>query len=93
MTIRFRRRFKIFPGVTLNFTKRGISTSVGVRGAHVTVSDKGTRTTVGIPGTGLSSTEYERHERPAPGPQPRSNALVVWIVMCAVLAVVYFVLR
>lgn len=37
MARNFRRRVKIIPGVHLNFSKRGISTSIGVSGANVTV--------------------------------------------------------
>jgi hypothetical protein len=55
---RFRRRVKILPGITLNFSKSGVSTSVGWRGYHKTFSRKGIRTTAGIPGTGISYTEY-----------------------------------
>ena len=57
MGLRFRRSIRIFPGVRLNFSRSGISTSVGVRGAHVTMGKNGTRTTVGLPGTGLSYSE------------------------------------
>jgi hypothetical protein len=50
---RFRRPLKILPGVRLNFTQRGLSsTSVGKRGAMLNFSRKGTRGTVGIPGSG-----------------------------------------
>lgn len=82
-----------FPGCAHQPHQARVSTSFGVRGAHVMVSDKGTRTTVGIPGTGLSNTEYEPHEHPAQDAQPRSSAILFWIVMCAVLATIYFVLR
>lgn len=54
---RFRRSFKLFPGVRWNIGKRSSSMSFGGRGFHYTVGSKGTRTTVGIPGTGLSYTE------------------------------------
>jgi uncharacterized protein DUF4236 len=33
MGFRFHRSLKILPGIRLNFGKRGISTSIGVRGA------------------------------------------------------------
>jgi hypothetical protein len=49
----------VVPGVTLNIGKRGMSTSVGLRGAHVTFGN-GVRTTMGIPGTGLSYTSYRK---------------------------------
>ncbi|KAA5952069.1 MULTISPECIES: DUF4236 domain-containing protein [unclassified Pantoea] len=54
MGLRYRKRIKIAPGLSLNISKSGISTSIGGRGATINVSKKGVRTTVGIPGTGLS---------------------------------------
>lgn len=42
------------PGVRLNFSKSGVSTSLGPRGATINLSKKGARANVGIPGTGLS---------------------------------------
>jgi Protein of unknown function (DUF4236) len=47
------RRIKIAPGVTINVSKSGLSTSFGPRGAKITVGKRGVRKTVGIPGTGL----------------------------------------
>lgn len=49
----FRRRIKIIPGVRLNFSRGGISTSVGIRGANFTFSKDGTYLNTGIPGTGI----------------------------------------
>jgi hypothetical protein len=57
---RFQRRIKLFPGVHVNLSKSGISTTVGVRGAKVTLGHGQTRTTVGIPGTGISYTDIKR---------------------------------
>ena len=54
MGVRFRKSIKVLPGVRLNISKSGISTSVGKRGATVNFSKRGTRATVGIPGTGIS---------------------------------------
>lgn len=54
MGLRFRKSIKVLPGVKLNISKSGISTSVGRRGATVNFSKRGTRATVGIPGTGIS---------------------------------------
>lgn len=51
--MRFRRRAKLFPGVYLNFSKSGISTSIGVQGASITLGKKGTYLNAGIPGTGI----------------------------------------
>lgn len=53
MGLRFWRRVRIAPGVTLNLSKTGGSVSLGPRGAKYTVGPRGRRATVGIPGTGL----------------------------------------
>lgn len=52
----YRRRIKIIPGIHLNLSKSGITTSVGVRGASVTFGKNGTYINTSIPGLGL----YER---------------------------------
>jgi hypothetical protein len=44
----------LFPGVRLNFSAHGISTSIGPRGASLTVGPHGTTMNLGIPGTGMS---------------------------------------
>lgn len=56
MGFRFRRSIKIFPGVRINLSKKGVSSiSIGRRGATVNIRANGeTRATLGIPGTGLS---------------------------------------
>ena len=54
-SFRFRKSFKIVPGVKLNINKQSLSVTAGVRGAHYTLNSKGYRTaSVGLPGTGLS---------------------------------------
>lgn len=59
MGFNFRKSLKIAPGVRLNITKKGISSlSIGGKGARVNLGKKGTRTTVGLPGTGLSYSNY-----------------------------------
>src|ERR1044071_5671921 len=57
MGLRFRRSMRVFPGVRLNFSSRGISTTVGVRGLSVNVGPRGTYINAGIPGTGISFRE------------------------------------
>ena len=54
MGLRFRRRTKLFPGVSLNISKSSVSTSVGEPGATVNFRGDKTTTTVGLPGSGLS---------------------------------------
>lgn len=57
MGLRFRKSFKIAPGVKLNLNKNSTSITFGKRGAHYTVNSKGKKTaSVGIPGTGISYT-------------------------------------
>jgi len=51
--MRFRRRTKLFPGVYLNFSKSGISTTIGVPGASLNFNKQGTFLNTGIPGTGI----------------------------------------
>ena len=54
---RFRKSFKVAPGVRLNVSKKGISTSIGpTKGAKINIGPNGTRFTASIPGTGLSYT-------------------------------------
>lgn len=66
MGFRFQKRIKLFPGVSLNLSKSGVSTSIGPRGAKVTVGNGRVRTTVGLPGTGISHTVVAKNlKRPA----------------------------
>lgn len=76
--LRFYRRKQIFPGLRLNFSKRGVSASVGVRGAHVTLGRPGVRTTVGVPGTGLyyTSLAAAKHGRTPPREARNTGGLV-----------------
>lgn len=61
MGFRFRKSFKIAPGVRVNVGKKSIGISAGVKGARVSVNSSGRKTTtVGIPGTGLS---YQKTEK------------------------------
>lgn len=53
MAWRYRRRIKIAPGVHLNVSKKGFSTTIGVRGASVNFGRNGTYVNTGIPGTGF----------------------------------------
>ncbi len=63
MPIRFRRTLKIAPGVKLNFSKSGVSTTVGPKGFHFTFGKKGVRRTVSIPGTGVSEVDYVKKNK------------------------------
>ena len=78
MGLRFRKIFSVLPGVRLNVSKSGVSTSLGGHGATVNVGTSGKRTvTVGIPGTGLS------YNTPL---NALTALLVVAAILCAVVA-------
>ena len=53
MSLKFRKRIRVFPGFTLNLSKSGMSATLGVRGCSVNVSNNGTYLNTGIPGTGI----------------------------------------
>jgi hypothetical protein len=88
--LRFRRSLKIAPGVRLNFNKRSVGISAGVRGARYSVNSSGTRTrSVGIPGTGLSYISRSRARRRGeevgemvmPSPTRLLASLVGWLTV------------
>ncbi|WP_312141156.1 DUF4236 domain-containing protein [Stutzerimonas nitrititolerans] len=97
MAIRFRKSIKIAPGVRLNVSKSGLSTSIGGKGATVNVSKRGTRVTAGIPGTGLSASQLykssAKKRTPAPPPEysPAEWAVAaISLEIISVLCWVYF---
>lgn len=53
MGFSFRKRLKIMKGLYLNFSKNGVSTSVGAPGATLNFSKNGTKISTSIPGTGI----------------------------------------
>lgn len=55
MAFRFRSSIKIAPGVRLNLSRSGVSTTLGGRGLSVNVGRRGTWLNAGIPGSGISS--------------------------------------
>jgi hypothetical protein len=96
----FRRSIRILPGLRINIGKRGVSTSIGVRGAHVTVGHGKVRETVGIPGSGISysatqSTRQTRDEAPSEAQTqpvadvlPKGRAWRGWLSIAVLLAIV-----
>ena len=53
--LRFQHRLSIFPGVRLNFSCSGVSATIGVPGASLTIGGpNGPTANLGLPGTGLS---------------------------------------
>jgi hypothetical protein len=60
MPLRFQRRIRVSPGVSLNLNRQSVSASFGRRGAHLTVGPKGRRITFGLSGAGLYYTIYQK---------------------------------
>lgn len=75
MGFRFSKRITIVPGVRLNISGSGISTSVGPRGLSLTMGKRGTYLNAGLPGTGLSYRERldRSGQRSAPSPTEDST--------------------
>jgi hypothetical protein len=86
MGFRFYRRVRLFPGARLNFSKGGISFSLGRRGSWLTFGKRGTRATVGIPGTGLSYSESSPWK--AQQSQPHGSCLGKIFVVLLVAGVI-----
>lgn len=60
MSLRFRRRIRIAPGISLNVSKGGLGISAGPRGAKIGIGPRGMNQSLGIPGTGL---HYRKEDR------------------------------
>jgi hypothetical protein len=86
MGLRFRRSVKLLPGVRLNFSGSGVTTTVGPRGARVTFGGKRTRVTTGLPGTGISYTTFLEN-----GQRVRAQrGAGAWLVVLCLVALVGF---
>ncbi|MBS0374915.1 MAG: DUF4236 domain-containing protein [Proteobacteria bacterium] len=95
MGFRFSRRIRVLPGVRINLSKSGVSTSVGTRGAWLTFGKRGTRATVGLPGTGISYTMTSKPHEPTPvqtsapegEPMRRGRAhQLAWLLLALIVA-------
>lgn len=74
MGLRFRKSFKVAPGIKLNLNKKSTSVTFGGKGAHYTVSSTGKKTkSVGIPGTGLYYTETSSGKKDTNPPPPSQD--------------------
>lgn len=62
--MRFRKRVKVFPGFYLNFSKSGISSTIGVKGASINFSKRGTYLNSSMPGIGSQRIKTGHANRP-----------------------------
>jgi hypothetical protein len=83
--LRFQKRLQIFPGVRLNFSRSGVSATIGMQGASVTLGRSGAHANLGLPGSGVSyrkkvaswggskADEIPAEERPQDAPRDPSH--------------------
>lgn len=65
---RFRKSFKVAPGVKINLNKKSVGVTIGGKGARYTVNTSGQRTlSTGIPGTGLYFVETSKKKGSSKG--------------------------
>jgi hypothetical protein len=91
MGFRFRKSFKIIPGIRMNVGKKGISSlTIGPRGSKININRQGINASTSIPGSGVS---YNEKIFNLPGPpenndEPKKKSMLVTILvsvlfMCA----------
>ena len=97
MGFRFRRRIKIMPGLWLNLSKSGVSTSVGGHGLTTNIKGDKVTTTTSLPGTGISyrstASKHQDAERPEDAPAPPEGKVHWLLVLTLIVAVLYLLSR
>jgi len=91
MAFRIRKSFKIAPGIRLNVSKSGLSTSIGGKGATVNLSKRGTKVTNSIPGTGISISKLYGGGKTAKTPNAApvaKTSIGSYFLTCLIVAVV-----
>ena len=74
MGLRFRKSFRIFPGVRINLSRTGIGASIGFKGFRLTKrADGKVQRTVSLPGTGISYVSVGS-EPAASKPKPKAKS-------------------
>lgn len=88
MGFRFRKSIKILPGIRLNLSKSGVSTSIGRPGLTVNLKNGKTTTTVGVPGTGLSYKSSSSAEQGTPS-GGGLGTLLFWALLALIVVMVW----
>lgn len=83
MAWNYRKRIKIAPGVHLNFSKGGVSTSIGPKGAKISIGKNGTYLNTSIPGTGL----YSRDKLSGGNKSSNSGCAIALLALCLFMGV------
>ena len=84
MAIRFRKTIKLLPGLRINLSRTGISTSLGPKGATVNLRGGKRTLTTGLAGAGLS----QRHDI-TPGAR-RTSIGGGWIALVLIALIAWF---
>lgn len=91
MAFLFRKRIKILPGIWLNLSKGGISTSFGGKGITVNIKDDKVKTTASIPGTGLSYRTTSTSTQEDAAIKRAGISGWVWVLVVIIVVVVFVV--
>lgn len=81
MGFRFQKRIKLLPGLSVNLSKSGVSSSFGATGARVTLGHGQKRTTLGLPGSGISHSTVKRLAANQPDRRVDGDAFWGWVVV------------
>jgi hypothetical protein len=83
--VRFRKGLSLAKGVRLNISKSGVSVSLGKKGMTYNIGTKGTRATTGLPGSGLSYSDYESYKaEKAQGSRWTPQRIFRWVIFICV---------
>ncbi|MBX9935040.1 MAG: DUF4236 domain-containing protein [Burkholderiaceae bacterium] len=87
---KFQKRIRLLPAVTLNLSRKGISTSFGTRGARVTLGHGKRHTTLDMPGSGISYTNVAstKAARLSAAPQDRAGR---WLQLVLIAVAIFIV--
>ena len=88
MGLRFHRSIKIIPGVHLNLSKGMPSLSIGSRGLSYNIGAKGNKATVGLPGSGVSYSDYQPHNA-----QPIGKTKSKWTILFGIIVLIAALLK
>lgn len=89
MAFRVRKSFKIAPGLRINISKSGVSTSLGGKGLTANLSKRGTRITAGLPGSGLSSSKLYKSKQ-LPETNEKSPAWAYALTWTLIIAFIWW---
>jgi len=87
MSFLFRKRIKILPGVWLNLSKGGASTSFGGKVLTFNLKEDKVKTTASLPGSGLSYKTTSTESAPT----RVSKSVWIWVLIVAAVVVIVVV--